>query len=181
ANHQVSVYTGRLTRNKGLFELLDAWRLVVNRQPHSQLWLIGEGPDREALYDRIRELKLVGHILMPGAFDDVDDLLQAANTFILPSYMEGLSLSLLEAMANQVHVIASNIAGNRQLIDNNVHGRLVTVKKVAPLAEAILAAHATDNSNMVQAAYQRVRQEFSLESMAQKHLQVFESTLRSGA
>jgi len=181
ADHQVSVYTGRLTRNKGLFELLDAWRIVVNQNPYCQLWLIGEGPDREALYDRIRELELIGHVLMPGAFDDVSDLLLAANTFILPSYMEGLSLSLLEAMANHVHVIASDIAGNRQLIDNNVHGRLVPVKEVAPLAKAILSAQNTDNSGMIQAAYQRVRQKFSLESMARRHLQVFEDTLRSGA
>ena len=118
---------------------------------------------------------------MPGAFDDVGDLLTAANTFILPSYMEGLSLSLLEAMASHVHVIASDIAGNRQLIDNNVHGRLVPVKEVAPLANAILSAQTTDNSDMVQAAYQRVQREFSLESMARRHLQVFEDMLRNGA
>ncbi len=180
AEHKVSVYTGRLTRNKGLFELLDAWRTVVNQQPHSQLWLIGEGPDREALYDRIRELELVGHVLMPGAFDDVSDLLQAANTFILPSYMEGLSLSLLEAMAHHVHVIASDIAGNHQLIDSGVHGRLVPVKQSVPLAQAILSAHTTDNSDMINAAFERVRQEFSLESMARKHLQVFQDTLRIG-
>ena len=175
------MYTGRLTRNKGLFELLDSWRIVVNQNPYCQLWLIGEGPDREALYDRIRELELIGHVLMPGAFDDVGDLLLAANTFILPSYMEGLSLSLLEAMASHVHVIASDIPGNRQLIDNDVHGRLVPVKEVAPLANAILRAQTTDNSDMVQAAYQRVRREFSLESMARRHLQVFEDTLRNGA
>ena len=179
-DHKVSVYTGRLTRNKGLFELLDAWKFVVNQNPHSQLWLIGEGPDREALYERIRELELIGHVLMPGAFDDVADLLQAANSFILPSHMEGLSLSLLEAMASNVHVIASDITANRQLIDNGVHGRLVPVKQVAPLAEAILTAHASDNSEMVAAAYQRVRRTFSLESMARKHLQVFEDTLRRG-
>ena len=181
ADHQISVYTGRLTRNKGLFELLDAWRIVVNKNPYCQLWLIGEGPDREALYDRIRELELIGHVLMPGAFDDVSDILMAANTFILPSYMEGLSLSLLEAMANHVHVIASDIAGNRQLINNNVHGRLVPVKEVAPLATAILSAQTSDNSGMIAAAYQRVQQEFSLESMARRHLQVFEDTLRNGA
>ena len=56
---------------------------------HTQLWLIGEGPDREALYDRIRELQLTGHVLMPGAFDDVGDLLKAANSFVLPSYTKG--------------------------------------------------------------------------------------------
>ena len=179
-DHKVSVYTGRLTRNKGLFELLDAWKLVVNQSPPSQLWLIGEGPDRETLYNRIRELELTGHVLMPGAFDDVADLLQAANTFILPSYMEGLSLALLEAMASNVHVIASDITANRQLIESGVHGRLVPVKQATPLAEAILTAHASDNSEMVAAAYQRVRQTFSLESMARKHLQVFEDTLRSG-
>ena len=133
------------------------------------------------MYDRIRELELIGHVLMPGAFDDVGDLLLAANTFILPSYMEGLSLSLLEAMANHVHVIASDIAGNRQLINNNVHGRLVPVKEVDPLATAILSAQTSDNSGMIAAAYQRVQQEFSLESMARRHLQVFEDTLRNGA
>ncbi len=177
-DHQVSVYTGRLTRNKGLFELLDAWRTVVQHNPHSQLWLIGEGPDREALYDRIRELELVGHVLMPGAFDDVGDLLKAANTFILPSYMEGLSLSVLEAMASHVHVIASDIAGNRQLIKDGMHGRLVPAKDPVALAQAIISAHGSDNSPMIEAAYARVQQEFSLESMARKHLQIFEETLR---
>ena len=90
-------------------------------------------------------------------------------------------LSLLEAMAHHVHVIASDIAGNRQLIDTGVHGRLVPVKQSAPLAQAILTAHTTDNSDMIDAAFQRVRQEFSLETMARKHLQVFQDTLRIGS
>jgi len=177
-DHYVSVYTGRLTRNKGLFELLDAWRVVVHQRPHSQLWLIGEGPDREALYDRIRELQLTGHVLMPGAFDDVSDLLKAANSFVLPSYTEGLSLSALEAMAHRVHVIASDIAGNRQLIENGIHGRLVPVKESSPLAEAILSAQSSDNNAMTKAAYDRVKRNFSLEAMARQHIKVFENVLR---
>jgi glycosyltransferase involved in cell wall biosynthesis len=167
---KIALFTGRLTRKKGLFELVSAWQSVAERIPKSQLWLVGEGPDRDQLFATIQDLDLVGKVVMPGTFDDVLDFLAAADVFTLPSYTEGLSLSLLEAMAQRLPVIASDIVGNRQLIVDGTHGRLIPVQEVASLAAAIYEAFANDNQQQVDAAESRVATQFSLADMAQAHL-----------
>jgi len=113
---------------------------------------------------------LVGRVVMPGTFDDVEDFLAAADAFILPSYNEGLSLSLLEAMARRLPVIASDIVGNRQLIVHGTHGRLIPAREVVSLAAAIYEAFTTNNQQQVDAAESRVATQFSLTGMAQAHL-----------
>lgn len=110
------LYTGRLDVQKGLLDLVDAWKTVADRFPGGRLWLVGEGDDQEKIWRRIVAHNLNYQIIMPGSFDDVTELLIAADYFVLPSYQEGLSLSLLEAMAAGVPVIASNIPGNRTLL-----------------------------------------------------------------
>ena len=167
---KIALFTGRLTHKKGLFELISAWQSVAARIPNSQLWLVGEGPDRDRLFEKIRDLDLVGRVVMPGTFDDVEDFLAAADAFILPSYNEGLSLSLLEAMAHRLPVIASDIVGNRQLIVHGTHGRLIPAREVVSLAAAIYEAFTTNNQQQVDAAESRVATQFSLTGMAQAHL-----------
>ena len=167
---KIALFTGRLTHKKGLFELVSAWQSVAERIPNSQLWLVGEGPDRDQLSEKIRDLDLVGRVVMPGTFDDVEDFLAAADAFTLPSYTEGLSLSLLEAMAHRLPVIASDIVGNRQLIVNGTHGRLIPAQEVESLASAIYETFANDNQQQVAAAKSRVATQFSLTGMAQAHL-----------
>jgi len=167
---KIALFTGRLTHKKGLFELVSAWQSVAERIPNSQLWLVGEGPDRDQLSEKIRDLDLVGRVVMPGTFDDVEDFLAAADAFTLPSYTEGLSLSLLEAMAHRLPVIASDIVGNRQLIVDGTHGRLIPAQEVESLAAAIYEAFANDNQQQVDAAESRVTSQFSLAGMAQAHL-----------
>lgn len=173
------VFTGRLDRNKGLLDLVDAWADVDQADPSSRLWLIGDGPDRELIFERIQQRDLQGKVLLPGSFDHVDVILQAADLFVLPSYAEGLSLSLLEAMAQHVPVVASDIAGNRQLIDDQVHGRLVPVRDAPALAQAIRGALAEQGSSgeMAETAFQRVKQSHGLEDMALGHLELFRQVL----
>jgi glycosyltransferase involved in cell wall biosynthesis len=167
---KIALFTGRLTHKKGLFELVSAWQSIAERVPNSQLWLVGEGPDRDQLSKKIRDLDLVGRVVMPGTFDDVEDFLAAADAFTLPSYTEGLSLSLLEAMAHRLPVIASDIVGNRQLIVDGTHGRLVPAQAVESLAAAIFETFSNDNQQQVDAAESRVATQFSLTDMAQTHL-----------
>lgn len=173
------VYTGRLDRNKGLLDLVDAWAEYTSKHPASRLWLIGDGPDRDVIFDRIEQRNLRGRIVLPGSFDDVDVILQAADLFVLPSYAEGLSLSVLEAMAQHLPVVASDIPGNRQLIDNHLHGRLVPTAEPSALAMTIEMALAEEGASaeMAVAAYQRVRQSYSLETMANDHLELFSQAL----
>jgi glycosyltransferase involved in cell wall biosynthesis len=177
----VAVYTGRLHEAKGLHDLIRAWPAVLARWPYARLWLVGDGPEREELYESILDQGLRGIVSMPGAFDDVQDVLNAADVFVLPSYQEGMSISLLEAMATGVPVVASDIEGNRLLVEHERHGLLVPVREPLRIAQAIHDVFSQPARAMarVAAAYKRVRDEYSLERMAADHLRLFDEVVRS--
>ena len=176
----VAVFTGRLSRKKGLFELVDAWTQVVASQPQARLWLVGEGEDREQLFQAIKDRDLQGQVLLPGAFDDVTDVLQAADLFVLPSHEEGMSLSLLEAMAAGLPVVASDIPGNRQLIESGKQGLLTPVGQAKPLADAILQIMTDSHARRFgEAGRCLVQNQYSLERCAERHLELLESLMKA--
>jgi glycosyltransferase involved in cell wall biosynthesis len=173
------VFTGRLHANKGLEDLVRAWQEIARRRPNARLWLIGEGPHRDELFDLIVDLGLHHQVFLPGAFDDVAEVLTAADLFVLPSYEEGMSLALLEAMSAGVPVIATNIPGNRLLVTDNEHGLLVPPHDPPALLAAIERL-LTDKMLAARLALQaraRVEQEFSLAMMADRHLALIEQTI----
>lgn len=172
----LAVYTGRLHPDKGLLDLVNAWRPIAERWPTARLWLVGEGPQREELFRRISDIDLKYRICLPGAFDDIEDVLQAADIFLLPSYSEGMSLSLLEAMAAGIPAIASDIPGNRALITHEQSGLLVPPRDVPGLSTAmvrLLEQPALRNSLGSQAR-EEVQQKYSLEKMGREHLELIQ-------
>lgn len=173
------VYTGRLHERKGLQDLVHAWGKIAPRRPNGRLWMIGDGPQRDDLYDTIVDLSLHHQVFLPGAFDDVTELLSAADIFVLPSYEEGMSLSLLEAMSVGVPVIATDIPGNRLLITHEEHGLLVPTHDPAAIHQAIerLLTDKVLAARLAMQARQRVEREFSLAKMAERHLQVIDDAL----
>lgn len=122
-------------------------------------------------------------VILPGSFDEVIDVLHAADVFVLPSYEEGMSLSLLEAMAAKLPAVASDIPGNRKLIVNGEHGLLVPPRTTTELAEAImrLIDDATLAAKLAAQARRRVEQEFSLRAMAERHLEICEKLIAARA
>jgi glycosyltransferase involved in cell wall biosynthesis len=175
----VALYTGRLHEAKGLHDLVRCWRKVLDLWPEARLWLVGDGPERDDLYDRLKQQELRYHVSMPGAFDDVTELLYAADMFVLPSYEEGMSLSLLEAMAAGTPVIATDVPGNRRLVTHAEHGLLVPVKNPLSLAEAVaeVITLRDEAARRVVRARQRVEQEFSVRRMAEQHLELIEAMI----
>lgn len=174
------VYTGRLHERKGLLDLVNAWAKIAPRRPNGRVWMIGDGPQRDDLYDSIVDQGLHHQVFLPGAFDDVTEVLCAADIFVLPSYEEGMSLALLEAMAAGVPVIATDIPGNRLLITHEQHGLLVPPHEPFALQLAIerLLADRSLGARLAMQARQRVIDEFSLTAMAERHLQIIdEATL----
>jgi glycosyltransferase involved in cell wall biosynthesis len=171
----VIVYAGRLHPDKGLEDLVRAFRLVRKHFRHARLWLVGAGPDRGRLIDLAHKLDLRGKVVLPGPFSDTETVLAAADVFVLPSRQEGMSLALLEAMAAGLPVVASDIAGNRELIRHEEHGLVVPHGDTAALAQAILRLleHRRFANTLAAEARRRVEQEFSITRCAREHIDLF--------
>ena len=123
---------GRLTRQKGQDVLLDAWPDVLARVPEAELVLVGDGPDRAHLVAR-----RVQGVSLVGARDDVADWLAAADVVALPSRWEGMSLTMLEAMARGRSVVATDVSGAREALRGEA-GAVVPRENPAALAEALV-------------------------------------------
>lgn len=177
----LALYTGRLDVAKGLDTLLAAWELVTARLPKARLWLAGEGPYRKTLEELIEARGLFGRVVLAGVFDTVDELLAAADVFVLPSREEGMSLSLLEAMAAGLPAIASDIPGNRQLITHGQQGLLVPLDDATALASTLLQVLKEPQwaAGLAAAGHASVQERFSLAKMADAHLALFENLLCS--
>lgn len=171
----LAVYTGRLCEEKGLGELVDAWALVEQSHPQARLVLVGEGPLRSELIGRIDDAGLTGTVVLAGAFDDVEDFLRAADLFVLPSWEEGLSLSLLEAMAHELPVVASDIPANRVVVGDEQFGLLAAPRDAEALAAAIVGLIEQPDAAalLAAAAREHVAAQFSLDQSVSAHLELF--------
>lgn len=173
---RLAVYTGRLDPRKGLDDLVRAWSLVDASDPQARLWLVGEGPAAVALREQIAAQGLSGRVVLAGNFDHVDDALAAADLFVLPSYEEGMSLALLEAMAAPLPVVASDIAGNRPLVDHERQGLVVPPGQIEAWAGAIKRVFSQTELARAWAdqARRRVQQQYSLDLWVDRHQQLFD-------
>jgi glycosyltransferase involved in cell wall biosynthesis len=170
-----AVFVGRLAPEKGLDTLLDAWPAVVAAFPKARLTLIGEGPERPSLEARVSRLGLADAVELPGATDDPTPALRAADLFVLPSREEGMSIALLEAMALGLPLVATSIPGNRRLVQDFKHGRLVPPDDPAAFARAVIDQWSNFDRafHMSRTARRRVQDEFSIRAVARKHLELF--------
>lgn len=133
----------RMVREKGIDELLGAFAMLQGANPSIRLVLVGDvlESDRDGMRERINEaLKDPGYgsrIHWLGFRRDVEVLLRAMDVFVLPSYREGMPLSVIEAMSMGLPVVATDIRGCREAVIDGVTGFLVPHRKVQPLATAI--------------------------------------------
>ncbi|WP_435018901.1 glycosyltransferase family 4 protein [Tundrisphaera sp. TA3] len=118
------VFTGRLHPQKNLDLLLDIWPEVVARTG-AALILVGDGPERDRLVERSRSPEMAGRVHFAGPSADPAEILRASDVFVLPSVAEGMSNSLLEAMATGLPCLASAIGGNTDLLAEGRSGLLI--------------------------------------------------------
>jgi len=176
---RLAVYAGRLDRAKGLDTLLAAWPAVLARFPDAQLWLAGEGPYGPDLQAAIASRGLTGRVVLAGVFDSVDELLLAADLFVIPSLEEGMSVALLEAMAAGLPIVASDIPGNRDVVSDGREALLVPVEDPRALAAAVLRVFEEPDlaTQLGDAARRSAVERFSLAAKADRYLELFESLI----
>jgi glycosyltransferase involved in cell wall biosynthesis len=100
---------GRFDTQKNHMLLLEIVAEVVRRQPGTRLLLVGDGPLRQVLAKRIRDLGIGDHVILTGVREDVADLLSAMDVFVFPSLHEGLPLALVEAQAAGLPCVVSDV------------------------------------------------------------------------
>jgi glycosyltransferase involved in cell wall biosynthesis len=127
----------RLEPEKGHPTLIEAWPLVLQQVPDAYLLIVGEGSQREALERQVQELRIAHRVVFTGRRDDVPAVTAALDCAVLPSYREAQGLTILEAMALSRPVVASNVGGIPEMIDDGVSGLLVPPHDATALAAAI--------------------------------------------
>jgi colanic acid/amylovoran biosynthesis glycosyltransferase len=133
------ICVGRLSPEKGHAGLLEAFAKTRARGVDAELVLVGDGPELEPIQRRIAELQLQGHVQLRGRLAEPETLAEvaASDVLVLASFMEGLPVVLMEAMALGLPVIAPRVAGVPELVEDNVHGLLFTPARWDELAASL--------------------------------------------
>jgi sugar transferase (PEP-CTERM/EpsH1 system associated) len=174
---------GRLAAVKDQQSLIRALAHILRESPQRRQALrciiVGDGPERAALTAAVAQHGLEESVWLAGDRDDIPDLLACMDVFVLPSLGEGISNTVLEAMATGLPVIATRVGGNPELVQDGVTGLLVPVGDVPALAAAI-AALVDDPARcdrMGRAAVQRVTTDFDWERTVSAYLRVYDELL----
>ena len=173
------VAIGRLTPVKDFATLLRAVRRVADLHPAFTLDLVGDGPSRPDLEQLSRQLGIEHHVTFHGARLDPRTLLAGARLFVQSSLSEGISLTLLEAMAAGVPIVATRVGGTPEVVDHGVTGLLVPPQDPAALADAILTLLADTRlaDRMSRSARMRAEQEFDLRAMTASYEALYDEAV----
>lgn len=162
---------GRLTKVKGQSVLLKAFARVCQNCPESLLVLAGKGPLETELRNLSAKLNIDKSVIFVGYRKDIPEVLRAYDVFMLPSFSEGLPLSLLEAMAKGIPVIASRVGGIPEILNSSDLGIMVSPNSVKELAMAMERFCEMDNVKRDEVGKElrnRVLDEFTKEKMVSK-------------
>lgn len=127
----------RLVWFKGLHTLIDALPKVLVAHPGARVLIVGDGELRADLVAQAERLGVARAVVFAGERADIPDLLKLSDLFVLPSVSEGLPISILEAMANRLPVVATNVGGISELVRDGQTGALVESGNAPALGCAI--------------------------------------------
>jgi glycosyltransferase involved in cell wall biosynthesis len=172
-------YVGRLVPIKDLDTLVRGVALARARLPQIRLVIAGDGDERRALEARVTELGLEGRVDFLGWRSDLAALYQSMDVFVLTSINEGTPVSLIEAMAAGVPVVASSVGGVPDVVEDGVTGVLVPPRQPEAVAAAIVSAVRQPERASVMAARARrsVRDRFDSARLVQETEAMYRQTL----
>lgn len=163
----LGLFVGRLIVHKNIPTLLRACKLLQDRRAPLRMAIAGEGPMRAELEEQIRALGLESTVLMLGQRSDVGALMAAADFVVLPSFREGLSNVILEAMMSGKPVIASRAGGNVELVEHERTGLLFDIEDAPALADAMqsLAQDPARRAFLAEGGQARANERYSVPAM----------------
>lgn len=170
------VAIGRLSAEKGFTVLLDAFGNARSQcgEQH-QLLIVGEGPERARLEDRIVTLGLGAAVQLAGYVAGADRLFASAAGLVMSSLREGMPLVLLEAMQWRVPILATAVGSIPDLLDGGRCGRLVKPDDVNALAQGLCALLSADSDGTIERAYRMVTGHLTSARMNEEYLAAYEA------
>jgi glycosyltransferase involved in cell wall biosynthesis len=172
----------RLEPEKGHAVLLDAWPRVAAAVPDAWLVIVGEGSECDALRAAVAGMPRAAarRVVFTGRRDDVAALTAELSVAALPSLREAQGISLLEAMARRVPVVASAVGGIPEVVDDGVSGLLVPPADPSALADALvrLARSPSLRRRLGEAGYATVRDRFSIDAQVRRTQDLYDEELR---
>ena len=173
-------HVARFTPVKNHALLIDAFARVVKERPSAFLALIGDGPLRSAAEDRALMLGIADRIGFFGMASELPAIYRDFDLFVLSSLSEQTSISLLEAMATGIPVVATAVGGTPDLVDRGAAGRLVPSEDAGALANAIVALFddETARRTLSDAGRRRVVDHYGMEAMLDGYETVYRAASR---
>lgn len=181
-----SVVVGSVLRFQEIKDPMNLVQAYVDARSHLAesgkelcLVMIGDGPLRQQAIDLLENAGLSSVAWLPGSREDIPDIMRALDVFVLGSRREGISNTLLEAMACGLPVIATNTGGNAELVRPEETGTLVTPEEPAALAEEILryAEDAGLRRSRGKSARRVAVEEYSLDTMIDKYRRIYTESI----
>jgi glycosyltransferase involved in cell wall biosynthesis len=174
-----AVFVGRLCPEKDVATLLAALPAVIARRPQFRLRIAGAGPCAAELKRLAAALNVDRHVSFLGEVADIPALLRDSSVFVLPSLTEGMPLTVLEAMASGLPVVATDVGGIPEAVADGVSGFLVPPRNPAALASALLRA--SGSASIVRrlglAGRERAERLFNVRSMVSRYETVYHQAL----
>jgi glycosyltransferase involved in cell wall biosynthesis len=136
-NSKIILSVAELHERKGIKYLIEAMPKVIENCPTCKLVLVGAGPEEASLKKLVKEKNLENHVVFLGFRKDIPHIMKSADVFVLPSEKEAFGLVLIEAMAAELPIIASDVGGIPEIIENGTNGMLVPPHDEDRIANAI--------------------------------------------
>lgn len=171
---------GRMVAIKGFDIFLRVAQVVLQSSPKTKFVLVGDGPESESLKKLCGDLGILEQVVFAGFRDDILDVMNAMDVFLMTSWHEGIPVALLEAMALEKPTVATAVGGIKEVLENGESGLTASAGDTAALAghcETLLKSP-DDRLAMGRRARLRVETEFSSEQQSQKLYRVYKELVQ---
>jgi len=166
---------GRLSEQKAQKNIVEAARILQENRIKAKFFILGEGKLRQTLENMIRDYKL-DNVFLLGFRDNIPDIMQAADVFLLPSLDEGLPIVLLEAMASRLPVIVTPVGAIKNVIKHTKNGVIIPVNDIDAITKAIEFMKSEDKKReeLCYNAFEDIKNYYSSTSMFEKYDVVYQ-------
>ena len=171
---------GRLTVQKDYPTLFAAFRIVLRDHPQTKLLIAGDGPLGEELEAAIGDLGLQSDVALLGLRNDVRDLLQASDAYVMSSAWEGLPIALLEAAASSLPIVATAVGGNAEVVLDGISGFIIPPRDPAALASAMVAIMSLDETRRAElgaAGRSHVTKRYGLDDVVETWISIYDGAI----